>query len=145
MAEMDFDFRENKMNHLSYKSLRDKRGNRYQLMSFNPWVFKFPGGICCQLCGLPMQLASVNRHDSCPYFKKKKEIEAKLGITEGQKSDGTIMFRPDEPDGFTYEDPQEEGEENSDLENTGATSASAGGVVGGADSKEENISNLGEK
>ena len=145
IAKMKFNFWENKWNHLSYKSLKDIRGNPYQVVSFNPWVFKSPGGICCQFCGLPMQLASVNRHDSCPYFKKKKEIESKLGITEEQKPDTTVMFRPDCPDGFTYEDPEEAGEDNSDMENSGASSKSDGGLEGGADSKEENISKPGEK
>ena len=144
IAAMNFDFRANHFDHVTYKSLKDRYGNPYQLMSFNENMFKKPGGICCQFCGVPMQLASVNRHDSCAYFKKKKEIELKLGITDEPTTDGTVRFRPDEPDGYTYEESVEAGEENSESDDSGVAGASPGGVEGGADSQEESISKPGE-
>ena len=141
---MKYDFRENKWDHVTYKSLKDRYGNPYQLMSFNLWVFKPPGGICCQFCGVPMQLASVNRHDSCAYFKKKKEIELKLGITEEPQTDGTVRFRPDEQEGYTYAAADEPVEENSESDDSVVAGASPGGKEGGADSEEESISKPGE-
>ena len=91
-----------------------------------------------------MQLSSVNRHDSCAYFKKKKEIELKLGITEEPQTDGTVRFRPNEQDGYTYTDSVEEGEDSSDTDDSGAD-AKPGGAEGGADSQEESSSHSGKK
>ena len=144
IAAMKFDFRANHFDHVTYRSLKDKYGNPYQLMSFNESMFKKPGGICCQFCGVPMQLASLNRHDKCAYFKKKKEIELKLGITDEPTTD-TVRFRPDEQDGYTYAAADEPVEENSESDDSVVAGASPGGKEGGADSEEESISKPGEK
>ena len=82
----------------------------------------------------------------CPYFKKKKEIEAKLGITEEEKPDATIMFSVDKPDGFTVEDTAHNAEEDgSGLENSVALEECDGVLVGGVDKKEDNVTNDGTK